>query len=336
VRRVSLPARLLIAGLIVAAAAFVVWVFPTDSYIFLPNRAHPVAPLVEVKGGEDPKDGGGIYFVDVLVRKATLLERLWPGLKEGATVVPADDVRPPGISERERRREELEEMQLSQRVAAAVALRELGYKVVAKPIGARIEFADPSAPAGGKLRPGDVVVEADGKPVTAPSELRRAIRAAGTARDLQLRVKRGDETSTVTLRPEQGPDGTPVIGVIVSPAADIKLPFDVEIDTGGVGGPSAGLAFALDLMEELGRDIDHGNKVAVTGSLELDGSVGQIGGVKQKTIGVERADIDVFLVPAGDNAREARRYADGIRIVPVASFQQALQALATLPQNAQD
>ena len=335
-RRVSLPARLLIAGLIVAAAAFVVWVFPTDSYIFLPNSAHPVAPLVEVKGGKDPSDGGGIYFVDVLVRKATLLERVWPDVKEGSTVVPAEEVRPPGVSERERRREELEEMRLSQRVAAAVALRELGYDVVAKPIGARIELVDPSAPAAGKLQPGDVITEADGEPVTAPSDLRRAIRAAGTARELTLRVKRGDETLTVSARPERGPEGTPVIGVIVSQAADIKLPFKVEIDTGGVGGPSAGLAFALDVLEELGRDIDHGNKIAVTGSIELDGSVGQIGGVKQKTIGVERAGIEVFLVPAGENAVEARRYADDITIVPVTSFQQALRALATLPRNTQD
>ena len=96
--RLFSPARLAVAGLIVAAAAFAVWVFPTDSYIFLPNEAHPVAPLVEVKGGKDPKDGG-IYFVDVLVRKATLLERVWPGSREGATVVPADQVKPPGVSD---------------------------------------------------------------------------------------------------------------------------------------------------------------------------------------------------------------------------------------------
>ena len=132
--RLFSPARLAVAGLIVAAAAFAAWVFPTDSYIFLPNRAHPVAPLVEVEGGMNPRDGG-IYFVDVLVRKATLLERLWPGSREGATVVPADQVRPPGVSEDERRREEQGEMRMSQEVAAAVALRSLGYKVVATQTG---------------------------------------------------------------------------------------------------------------------------------------------------------------------------------------------------------
>jgi PDZ domain-containing protein len=336
VRRVSTPARLLIAGLVAAVAAFAVWVIPTDSYIFLPNRAHAVAPLIEVEGGNDPKDGGGIYYVDVLVRKATVLERLWPGLEEGATIVPADEVRPPGVSERERRREELAEMRMSQRVAAAVALRELGYDVDAKPIGARIELVDPEAPAAGKLRSGDVVIAAGGNPVTAPSELRRAIRAAGTNRELSIVVERGKQEVRLQVRPTRGPEGTPVIGVIVSQAADITLPVEVEIDTGGVGGPSAGLAFALDLMEELGRDVDRGKKIAVTGSLELDGTVGQIGGIKQKTVGVERADIEVFVVPAGENAQEARRYADGIRILPVTTFQQALRALATLPRDGQD
>ena len=327
--RLFSPARLAVAGLIVAAAAFAVWVFPTDSYIFLPNEAHPVAPLVEVKGGKDPKDGG-IYFVDVLVRKATLLERVWPGSRDGATVVPADQVKPPGVSDSERRREELQEMKMSQQVAAAVALRSLGYKVVATPIGARIEFADPEAPAGGKLNPGDVVTAVDGKTIRGPSGLRAAIASAGTSKNLRLTVKRGPKTLEATMRPERGPDGRPVIGVIVSQAASIKLPFAVKIDTGNVGGPSAGLAFALDVLEEMGKDVDHGNKVAVTGAIELDGRVGEIGGVKQKTIGVERAGIKVFLVPAGDNAREARKYARNVRIVPVRTFQQALRELATL------
>jgi len=329
------PVRLFLAGLLVAAVAFALWIFPTESYIFLPNTAHPVAPLVDVKGGKDPKDGG-IYFVDVLVRKATVVERLFPSLREGATVVPGKQVRPPGVSESERRREELQEMQMSQRVAAAVALRELGYKVVAKPIGARIEFVDPEAPAAGKLLPGDMVTSAGGKPVTGPAGLRRAIRVSGTARDVLLVVKRRDNRVQVRVRPTRGPQGTPMIGVIVSQAADIKLPIPVKIDTDNVGGPSAGLAFALDLLEELGRDVDRGNRVAVTGALELDGTVGEIGGVKQKTIGVERAGIKVFLVPAGDNAAEARRYADGIRIVPVTSFQQALRTLATLATARQD
>ena len=115
-----------------------------------------------------------------------------------------------------------------------------------------------------------------------------------------------------------------------SQAADITLPIHVDIDLGGVGGPSAGLPFALDVYEQLGHDIDRGLKVAATGELDLDGSVGPIGGVKQKTFGARQAGVDVFLVPAGENAAEARKYAGRLRIIPVESFQQALRALATL------
>jgi PDZ domain-containing protein len=337
--RIFTPFRLLLLALVVGAAAFAVWAIPTDDYIFLPNRAHAVAPLVDVEGGHNPRDGGGIYFVDVLVRKATLVERVWPDVREGATVVPAEAVRPPGVSEAERRRGELEEMRQSQQVAAAVALQELGYKVVARPVGARIEFVDPTAPAEGVLKPGDIVVRALGQRVRVPGELRRLVSAQRVGAEIPLTVRREGELVPLRVRTMRGTEGRAIIGVIVSQEANIRFPPsapEVDIDVRGVGGPSAGLAFALDVLEELGRDVDHGNRVAVTGTIELDGSVGEIGGVKQKTIGVRRAGIRVFVVPAGENAREARRHAGNVRVVAVENFQQALRALATLPRNAQD
>ena len=110
----------------------------------------------------------------------------------------------------------------------------------------------------------------------------------------------------------------------------ITLPVPVRIDLGHVGGPSAGLAFALDVLEKLGHDVDRGHKVVATGELRLDGSVVPVGGLKQKTIGARRAGADVFLVPAGENAQEARRYAGNMRVIPVHTFRQALRALATL------
>ena len=107
----------------------------------------------------------------------------------------------------------------------------------------------------------------------------------------------------------------------------------MTIDAGNVGGPSAGLPFALEVMEELGRDVARGYRVAATGQLAPDGRVIPIGGVKQKTYGARDAKMDVFLVPAGDNARDARRYAGPLRIIAVRNFQQALRALATLPRK---
>jgi len=113
----------------------------------------------------------------------------------------------------------------------------------------------------------------------------------------------------------------------------VRLPVPVRIDLGQVGGPSAGLAFALDIVEELGHDVDRGHRIAATGELCGDGTVFPIGGVKQKTIGAKQAGADVFIVPAGDNAAEARRYAGTMRVLPVHSFRQALRELATLPRK---
>ncbi len=109
------------------------------------------------------------------------------------------------------------------------------------------------------------------------------------------------------------------------------MPIHVSIDTSGIGGPSAGLAFALEVMQKLGRNVLHGHRVAATGEMQLNGAVAPIGGVKQKTYGVREAGANVFLVPAGSNAQVARRYAGHVRIIPVSTFDQALHALATLP-----
>jgi PDZ domain-containing protein len=330
------PLRLALAGaaLLVVVGLFL-WLTPSESYIFLPDEARPVDPLVTVSGGKEQHDGGGIYFVDVFVRKATLLERLFPELREGSTIVPPSAVRPPGVSDSERRKEDLREMAQSQTIAAAVALRELGYKVDVNRTGALIEQVVRGAPADGKLLPSDVVVRANGRSVRTADDLRRVLRARPPGTTFALVVRRASDLTTVRVKTISDPQrpGRPVIGVLVGDAARIELPLKVKIDTGNIGGPSAGLAFALDVMEKLGRDVDRGVRVAATGELELDGSISPIGGIEQKTIGVRRAGVHIFLVPAGDNAREARRYAKGVRIVPVKSFQQALHVLATLPSS---
>jgi Lon-like protease len=330
------PARLASSGLLLlAVVALLLWLIPSDTYIFLPDRARPVAPIVNVAGGKDPKDGGGIYFVDIFVRKATLLERLWPGLREGAELVPASALLPPGTTEQERRQADRRDMSRSQEVAAAVALREAGYKVIARPNGVLVEQIDPSAPAAKQLQPGDVITSADEARVRVPADLRRAVGKHRPGENVTLVVRRGDGQRRLVVRTKTDPanPSRAIIGVIIDQAAFIKLPIRVRISAGNIGGPSAGLAFALDVLEELGTDVDHGSRIAATGAIALDGTVEPIGGIRQKTIGVRRSGIDVFLVPAGENAAEARKYAEGLRIVPVRTFQQALRTLATLAKK---
>jgi len=313
----------------------VLWLARSSDYLISPDRAKPLQDHVTVPN-ERRDDNGGIYYVDVLVRRASLLERLLPFVRpEGAQLVPREALLAPGTSDADRVQQSQRQMTQSEQVAAAVALKQAGYKVQATPDGVNVDQVAGDVPATGKLKPTDVIVRANGETVRTPGDLRRVVGALKPGDPVTLGLREGKKVRPVTVRTIRSPNdpGRTVIGIAVSQAANIKLPFKVKIDLGDVGGPSAGLAFALDVLEALGRDVDHGNRVAATGELELDGSVAPIGGAKQKAIGARRAGVDVLLVPAGDNARDARRGADGLRIIPVDSFQQALRALATLPRK---
>jgi Lon-like protease len=336
-RRLLSPGRLLAAGIGLLGLVFLIlWLTPSSEYIFLPDRAQPVEPLVRVAGHQPTPGPGGIYYVDIRVRKATLLEQLFPQARDSGELVPAQAVQSPGQSETQRHQADLRQMSRSQSIAAAVALRVAGYKVVARPIGALVDETAPGLPAAGLIQPTDVIASIDDSPVRTIADLRRLVRSHPVGATLRVAFRRGSELRRVTMKSVADPHqaGEPIIGVAVEQAADIHLPISVKIDAGDVGGPSAGLAFALDVLEELGHNVDHGHRVAATGEIALDGSIGPIGGIAQKTIGVRRSGIDVFLVPAGDNARVAKRRAGKVRIIPVQSFQQALRALATLDRKA--
>jgi PDZ domain-containing protein len=327
------PGRLLIAGLTLLVAVLALLVLPANEYLFLPDVAHPVAPLVTVQGGHDPTRGA-VYFVDVVEQRATLFDELTGAvLRNGADLYPAQAVDPPGVSPQLRQKLDLQDMKLSQQVAAAVALRAAGKKVVMRPVGVRVSVVGQGLPAFGKLLPGDVIVAVDGIAVRTLSDLFARMTAHRVGDVVAFTVHRGTQTLVEKMKTVGSGKGTarrPIVGIGPEQALDIHLPLKVSINAGNVGGPSAGVAFALEVMEELGRDVVHGHKIAATGEIHPDGSIGPIGGIKQKTIGAREAHVDAFVVPAGDNAREARKYAHGLRIIPVDTFPQALRALATL------
>ena len=311
--------------LAIAVAVFAF--YPSDDYIFLPDPARPVEPLVHVEGEHDRPGTGGIYMVDIIVRKASLLEKYFPGIHDGATLVPADVYNPQDLPERIQRQQGLAEMSSSQRIAAAVALRELGYKVTAD--GVVVSAVDVGAPADGVLEPDDVIVGANGKDIASPEDLSQVMSDVKPGETVTLRIERDGAEQTVRVGTKASDDNPPraLMGIIIEPK--LELPVDITIDTGEIGGPSAGLAFTLDIIDELGpTDIDHGEKVVATGEIALDGSVHEIGGIEQKTVGARKAGADVFLVPDA-NAEGARKYADGLRIVPVSNLDEALHALAT-------
>jgi PDZ domain-containing protein len=332
------PSGIALAGLLVVlVAAAVLWLAPSNGYyLFLPDRAHPLAPLVHVPGAKAQPGGGGIYFVDVRFRKARLIERLFPQLHDGSSLVQIGQVRSPCVSAKLQELVDVHEMLRSQRIAAAVALRRLGYKIRSQATGVLVASIICRAPAAAELRPTDEIVGVDGKPTPTLGRLRRMLARHRPGDRVRVRYRRGHAVREVTVQTIADPENRrrAIIGFAPEQGLELRLPVRIKIDTRGVGGPSAGLAFALELMEQLGRDVDHGYKVAATGELGLDGSIGEIGAVKQKTIGAREAGVDVFLVPAGENASDARKYAHHLRIIPVESFPQALHALATLPPRA--
>jgi Lon-like protease len=322
-------------GLVGLVTAFVLWILPADEFIFTPGNPKPLDDRVVVEGGR-PTGMGDVYYVDVFVRRTSRLEELFPQLRpDGSTVVPEQVLLPPGTSEAERDRQTAAEMQRSELIASAVALRELGYDVRATPRGALVVEVAQDVPASSKIERGDVIVAVDGANVRTPDDLRREIGRREPGDEARLTVRRDGEQMGIVVRtvadtrePER-----PILGIFVDQDADIALPLDVDIDLGRVGGPSAGLPFAIEIARMLGRNVTHGCDVAATGELALDGSVLSVGGLKQKTIGARETGVDVFLVPSGENAEVAQDNAEGLEIVPVESFQQALRLLTTSPRK---
>ena len=319
---------------VIGLAVAVLRLAPASDFLFIPHKASPLAGFVHVQGAT-PKGKGDVYFVDVFVRRTSRLEQWLPFTRpDGSTLVRAQDYLPQGTSEQEHVDLTEEEIRRSELIAPAVAMSALGYRVIKRPQGALVIGVASDAPAAGKLVEGDVIVAVDGTPIRTTAQLRAGIGKRKPGEKVTLTVRRGGKGGRkldLTLGTIPAPDesGRPIVGIQVDQAADIELPRKVKIDLGAVRGPSAGLPFALEIARELGRNVTHGCRVAATGELDLEGDVLPVGGVKQKVIGARRTGVDVFLVPAGDNAAEAQSNAGGLRIVPVDSFQQALRYLTT-------
>jgi PDZ domain-containing protein len=314
--------------LVVVVTGLALSIIPSDHYIVLPDRARPTDPLVRIPG-EESQDEEDIYMVDVRIGRASLFERLFPWTKEGADLLPERAINPAGVSDRQRRQSSLNDMSRSQLIAITVALRELGREVEVDESGAEVVLVQPDAPADGVLEVGDVIVEAEGQEVESIQGLQRALSDVEPGEEVDLTVQREDERVQLTSGTRASPDDADraVMGVQVQDSLDFEFPVDIEIDAGNIGGPSAGLAFALDIVDELGDDIDRGRKIVATGELTLDGEVLPIGGVKQKAIGARDAGADIFLVPDG-NFEEAREAVDGLEVIPVSNIQEALSVLA--------
>jgi PDZ domain-containing protein len=304
-------------------------------YILNPDPAHPVAPLVHVARKKPSAGGGTLYFVDVRVEPASELQRFfqWLGFNSHSSLVPASEFLPPGSTNNAFIQAEARQMTESETTAAAVALRQLHYPVVIRPNGVLVNQIVGGTDAAGKLQPSDLIVAVNGVRTATVTKLHSVIDKLIPGQIATLRIKRGAKRLVEAVK-TTNVGGHALVGFAPAQSARIKLPMKVSIDAGDIGGPSAGLAFTLEVMKQLGANVTHGYNVAATGEMNLDGTVSAIGGVKQKTYGAREAGAQVFLVPVdGGNATEAEQFAGpNLRIIPVTSLDQALRALAALPK----
>src|SRR6266536_275077 len=213
-------------------------------------------------------------------------------------------------------------------LAAVVALRKLGYTV--DPSAVDVTEVRPGAPADGKLRPGDRLVRVDGRPVSSIKQLQGAIQGHHPGETLALTVKRGDADVAVRV-PVALDGGQPRIGVVLHEQYG-KLPVPVSINTENIGGPSAGLMFALSIYDRLTPgDLTGGRRIAGTGQIIEDGSVVPIGGIGEKIVGAKRQGATVFLLPRANCGEATQHPPPGVRLVPVSNLADAIAFLQSTP-----
>lgn len=364
----------IVAGLLLLALLAALFV-PLPYYLIEPGSARATEPLVEVGAGGPsyPPEEGNIYFTTVSTRPARGLTALMGWLDDDVQVVDEDVILGDNTPE-ENRRVNLQMMDNSVDVAAEVAWEHLGFDVESG-TGATILGVAPDLPVNDVVRPGDVIVAVDGHPTETSDDVVDRIQRHEPGDEVSLELQNdpsaiqveGDEdrgegedegpapttsvpngeptdhsdlpTRTERVRLGARPDDAskPLLGVQLGTRDQvIDLPYPVAIDTGQVGGPSAGLAFTLAVLDVLTPgEITGGRQVAVTGTIDGLGNVGPIGGIGQKAAAVREAGADVFIVPASE-ADQARARAGDVQVIGVETLDDALRALDELGGNALD
>lgn len=302
-------------------------------FLISPGEARGVAELIKVKEGQaevyDPV--GKILFTTVsLTGSVNVYEALLGWLDDEIEVIPEHQITG-GAPRQEIRELNIQAMVDSKLIATKVALERLGFRVEVDGDGALVTAVNPGDPADGQLRPGDVIVAVDGEAVSLHDQVVTKVRQHRAGDVIEIRFRRDGRERTVRLQAIDGGNGQARLGVVLQ-TSDLRYDFPVEvsIDTGLVGGPSAGLAFTLALIDELSPgELTGGRRVAVTGTIDNQGTIGLVGGVAQKTVTARRAGADAFLVPP-EEAKEARTHAGRMRVIAVRTLEEALAALEEL------
>jgi Lon-like protease len=329
---------LLLSGVLTGLLTLGTVVTPVPYVAYLPGPTFDTlgevagTPVIAVEGRETFPTDRQLDLTTISVRsQLTLFEALRDWVDRDRAVVPREFVFPPGETDEEVRRRNEERKLASESTATVAALRHLGIPFTTR---VRVERVEPGLPAAGALQPGDVLTTVDGQPVGSSRELRELISPRTPGADVRVgfeRDGRADEVVLATARPDSGEERS-IIGVIA--ADEPEAPFTIDITLQDVGGPSAGLMFALGIVDKLGPEsVTGGRHVAGTGEIDGEGRVGPIGGIPQKLVAARDKGAEVFLVPEANCAEAARRVPDGLRLVKVTSLADALGALESLEEG---
>jgi len=314
-----------VAALLVIGVVFAVGWVQLPYYALGPGPARAVEPLIRVSGRQQFPSEGRFIMTTVRFHTVSALGALVAWLDPNQAVVSRSTLYPSGESAQQETERALTQMDQSKIDATYVVLRRLTRYPKRRSDGALIEFVYPGCPAEGRLFAGDVIRSIDGTAVSSQKEAARALDSAPLLAPISFEVAADGKTRSVsvTRRPCAG-SKRPLVGInLIDP-----FPFDVSISSGDVGGPSAGLMWALGLYDLLTPgDLTGGRTIAGTGTIDTRGRVGPIGGIRDKVVGAERAGAEVFLIPTA-NVKELNGLDVGaMRLVPVATFQDALDAL---------
>jgi PDZ domain-containing protein len=315
-----------VLGIVVAlAVAFVVGWVPLPYYALGPGPARDVTPLIQVEGAPVYASDGTLIMTTVAYRRVTALQALLAWIDPDRSVVAESVLYPPGSSVEQEDRRARSQMDQSKIDATAVVLRRLEDYPQDHGPGALIQYVGPGCPAEGELFPGDLVVGIDGHDVASAQDASRLLDEVPVDEPVPFDVEAGGERTEVEVtRGACGDADEPLLGINLIDG----FPIDVAISSGDVGGPSAGMMWALGLYELLTPgDLTGDRTIAGTGTIDLRGRVGPIGDIADKAIAARRAGADVFLVPRADLDGLDGVDTGNMAVVPVSSFAQALRYL---------
>ena len=319
----------------IALVTYLVAIFPfgfvkTEYYFMSPGP--PYQWEIEIQDHKTYDFDGNLYQLTVRRDEANYFVYAWANLNSQIDLYPREVILPDGVTPQELSEISIQNMITSENVAIAVALETLGYNVESEGDGVLVVGLLDDSPVKNKLYKNDLITSINDQIVKSSTEFISLLKTYDIGDIVEIGLVRNEEDITIktTLIEHIEYENEPMVGFLAStPNQKFVYPFEVDINTGNVGGPSAGMMMALNVYNLLTEnDITAGNKIAGTGTIEIDGSVGPVGGVKQKVIAAKRANASLILVPTA-NFLEANIYSDeNTSIIAVDTFEEALDVIS--------